>query len=148
MTAPGGKSAGGDMAIQPNDDAACLYLLREHLDEICAYICRMRDHGSRHHEFSPSIDIYEALEQYVIEVDLPGLSEDDLTVTVSNCTLRIEGSKPQGKNGPAVNFICLERRFGRFARTVEIPAAFDPATLQKSFARGVLTLRVDRRIKD
>lgn len=135
------------MTIQPNDDAAWLYLLRQHMDEICNHMFRMRDQGCGRHEFSPAIDIYEALQQYVIEVDLPGFSENDFTLTVINCTVRIEGVKRQEKNDPAVNFICLERHFGRFARNVEIPAAFDPGSLQKSFQRGVLTLRIDRKLE-
>lgn len=136
------------MAIQPNDDAAWLYLFRQHMDEICSYMFRMREQGFGHHEFSPPVDIYESLHQYVIEVDLPGFSENDFTTTVINGTVCIEGNKRQGKNDPAVNYICLERHFGRFVRNVEIPVAFDPGTLQKAFQRGVLTLRVDRRMKD
>lgn len=135
------------MTIQPNDDAAWLYLLRQHMDEICNYMFRMRDQGCGRHEFLPAIDIYESLHQYVIEVDLPGFSENDFTLTVVNCTVRIEGLKRQEKNDPAVNFICLERHFGRFTRNVEIPAAFDPGSLQKSFQRGVLTLRIDRKLE-
>jgi len=133
------------MTIQPNDDAAWLHLLRQHMDEICNYMFRMRDQGCGRHEFSPAIDIYESLQQYVIEVDLPGFSENDFTLTVINSTVRIEGVKRQEKNDPAVNFICLERHFGRFARNVEIPAAFDPARLTKTFERGVLVLRIGRK---
>jgi len=106
---------------------------------------RMREQGCGRHEFSPAIDIYESSQQYVIEVDLPGFSETDFTLTFINSAVRIEGVKRQGKNDPAVNFICLERHFGRFARNVDIPAAFDPATLTKSFERGVLVLRIAKK---
>lgn len=133
------------MAIQPNDDAAWLSLFRQHMDEICNYMFRMKDLGCGRHEFSPAIDIYESLHQYVIEVDLPGFSENDFTLTVINGTVRIEGVKRQEKLDSAVNFICLERHFGRFVRTVEIPASFDPGTLQRSFERGVLVLRIARK---
>lgn len=130
------------MTIQPNDDAAWLSLFRQHMDEICNYMFRMKDQVCGRYEFSPAIDIYESSQQYVIEVDLPGFSETDFTLTVMNSTICIEGVKRQEKNHPAVNFICLERHFGRFARNVEIPAAFDPGSLQKSFERGVLTIRI------
>lgn len=133
------------MAIQPNDDAAWLSLFRQHMDEICNYMFRMKDLGCGRHEFSPAIDIYESLHQYVIEVDLPGFSENDFTLTVINGTVRIEGVKRQEKLDSAVNFICLERHFGRFVRTVEIPASFDPGALQRSFERGVLVLRIARK---
>jgi len=132
------------MTIQPNDDAAWLSLFRQHLDEICSYMFRVRDQECGRHEFYPAIDIYESSNQYIIEVDLPGFSENDFTLTVISYTVRIEGVKRQDKYDTAVNYICLERHFGRFHRSVDIPAAFDPGTLQKSFARGVLTLRIGR----
>jgi HSP20 family protein len=133
------------MTIQSNDDAAWPSLFRQHLDEICSYMFRLRDQGCGQHEFSPAIDIYESSNQYVIEVDLPGFSENDFTITVINSTVRIEGVKRQDKNDPAVCYICLERHFGRIHRSVEIPAAFDPGTLQKSFERGMLTLKIGKK---
>jgi HSP20 family protein len=139
---PGVNSAGGDMTIQPNDDAAWLSLFRQHLDEICSYMFRMRDQGCGQREFSPAIDIYESSNQFVIEVDLPGFSENDFTISVISNTVRIEGVKRQDKNDAAISYICLERHFGRFHRSVEIPAAFDPGALQKSFERGVLTIMI------
>lgn len=133
------------MTIQPNDDAAWLSLFRQHMDEMFNYMFRMKDAGCGRHEFSPYIDIYESLHQYVIEVDLPGFSENDFTVTAIGSTLRIEGIKRQGKNDSAVSYICLERHFGRFSRSVEIPAVFDPGSLQKTFARGVLSIRIAKK---
>ena len=133
------------MTIQPNDDAAWPSLFRQQLDEICRYMFRMRAQGCGQHELSPAIDIYESSNQYVIEVDLPGFSENDFTVTVSGATLRIEGIKCQEKVDSAVSYICLERHFGRFSRSVDIPAAFDPGTVRKTFARGVLVIRIKER---
>jgi len=133
------------MAIQPNDDAAWLSLLREHMDEMFNYMFRMKGQGCGQHKFSPYIDIYESLNQYVIEVDLPGFSESDFTISSVGSTLRIEGIKRQDKNNAAVSYICLERHFGRFSRSLEIPATFDPGSIQKTFARGVLTIRIGRK---
>ena len=133
------------MAIQPNDDAAWLSLFRQHMDEMFNYMFRMKDQGCGRHEFSPYIDIYESLNQYVIEVDLPGFSENDFTIIIIGATLRIEGVKRQDKNDSAVSYICLERHFGRFSRSVEIPAAFDPVCMQKTFEKGVLAIRIDKK---
>jgi HSP20 family protein len=115
------------------------------MDEMFSYMFRMNDEGCSLHEFSPYIDIYESLGQYVIEVDLPGFSENDFTVTTVGSTLRIEGVKCQDKNNSAVSYICLERHFGRFSRSVEIPAVFDPGSLQQTFARGVLSIRIGKK---
>ena len=133
------------MTIQSNDNTNWPSFFRQHMDDICSYMFRMRDQGCSQYELSPAIDIYDSSNQYVIEVDLPGFSENDFTITISNNTVRIEGVKRQDKNDTAVCYICLERHFGRFLRSVEIPAAFDPGTLQKSFERGMLTLRIAKK---
>ena len=135
------------MTIQPNDDAAWLSLFRQHMDEMFNYMFRMKDQGCGQHEFSPYIDIYESFHQCVIEIDLPGFSENDFTITSIGSILRIEGIKRQDKNDTNVSYICLERHFGRFSRSVEIPASFDPGSLQKTFGRGVLSIRIAKKRK-
>lgn len=134
------------MKIQPNDDAAWLSLFRQHMDEMFNYMFRIRDQGCGRHEFSPYIDIYESLNQYVIEVDLPGFSENDFSIAYTGSALRIEGIKRQEKYGAAVSYICLERHFGRFSRSVEIPAAFNQGNLQKTFEKGVLSIRIGKKL--
>ena len=133
------------MAIQPNDDAAWLSLFRQHMDEMFNFMFRMKDEGCRQHEFSPYIDIYESLNQYVIEVDLPGFSDNDFSIITIGATLRIEGVKRQDKNDSTVSYICLKRHFGRFSRSIEIPAAFDPVCMQKTFEKGVLAIRIGKK---
>jgi HSP20 family protein len=91
------------------------------------------------------MDIYESAGSYVIEMDLPGFSESDFTVTVIGSALRIDGVKRQEKAEAAMSYICLERHFGRFSRSIEIPSAFDPGRMQISHARGVLVLTVPQR---
>ena len=133
------------MAIQPNDDAAWLSLFRQHMDEMFNYMFRMREQGCPGHEFSPYIDVYEASDQFVIEVDLPGFSENDFNISYVGSTLRIEGIKRQEKSDSAVSYICLERHFGRFSRSVEIPGIFDPAKIRTAYERGVLSIKVAKR---
>lgn len=133
------------MAIQPNDDAAWLSLFRQHMDEIFNYMFRIREQGVGEHDFSPYIDIFESSNQLVIEVDLPGFSANDFNITPIGSTLRINGVKRQEKSSPAISYICLERHFGRFSRSVEIPNAFDPGSMQNSFERGVLSIRISKK---
>lgn len=133
------------MAIQPNDDSAWLSLFRQHMDEMFNYMFRMREQGCPRQEFSPYIDIYESSNQYVIEVDLPGFSENDFNISSVGSTIRIEGVKRQEKSDSAVSYLCLERHFGRFSRSIEIPGSFDPAKIRAAYERGVLSIKVAKR---
>ena len=133
------------MAIQPNDSAAWISVFRQYMDEMFNHIFHMREQGGGLHDFSPLVDIYEAAGFFVIELDLPGFSENDFCVNVVGSSIRIEGVKKYDKSESAMSYICLERHFGRFSRTIEIPPAFDQGCLKAVYERGVLSIRVPRR---
>lgn len=132
------------MALQPNDAAAWISIFRQHMDEMFNYIFHMKEHGGCHHEFSPQIDVYETADAYVIEMDLPGLSPSDFAVSQIGSVVRVEGGKRLEKMDATMNFICLERHFGRFSRSVEIPPHFDVNGARAAYQRGVLRITVAR----
>lgn len=136
---------GGGMAFQPKEDAAWIAVFRQHMDEMFSYIFNVREQSGGGHDFSPLMDIYESSGSYIIEIDLPGFSEKDFTVMVIGSVLRIEGVKRHEKTEAAMSYICLERHFGRFSSTIEIPRTFDPCRLQSRYERGVLALTVPPR---
>lgn len=133
------------MAFQPSDDAAWLSLLRQQMDEMFTCLFKMKEQGFVNPEFTPHIDIFESSDMFVIEVDLPGFSEDDFSLSINASTLRIEGVKRIDKSAGAMSYICLERHFGRFLRTIEIPAIFNPANRSTEYERGVLTIRIAKK---
>jgi HSP20 family protein len=133
------------MAPQPNDSAAWISVFRQYMDEMFNHIFHMRDHGGALHEFSPLVDIYESAGHFVIELDLPGSSENDFCVNVAGSSIRIEGFKRHDKSESAMSYICLERHFGRFSRTIEIPPDFEPGCKKAVYERGVLSVRVPKR---
>ncbi|HZV82909.1 MAG TPA: Hsp20/alpha crystallin family protein [Geobacteraceae bacterium] len=132
------------MALQPNDAAAWISIFRQHMDEMFNHIFHMKEHGGCHHEFSPHIDVYETADAYVIEMDLPGLSENDFAVSQLGSVIRVEGIKRLEKMDATMGFICLERHFGRFSRSVEIPAQFDVNGARAAYERGGLRIVVPR----
>jgi HSP20 family protein len=131
------------MALQPNDAAAWIAIFRQHMDEMFNYIFHMKEQGG-HHEFSPHMDIYETADTFVVEFDLPGVTPQDFAVSQAGTVIRVEGVKPLEKMDMAMNFICLERHFGRFSRSIEIPPQFDPAAAKGKYERGVLSIIVPR----
>lgn len=133
------------MAALPSDPKDMLLLFRRQIREIFAHLATL-EHGDAkgEGEFSPPMDMYESSDCLVIELDLPGFAREDLTVTVCCSMLVLEGVKrvdPPPKEG---RFICLERRFGRFCRTVEIPPDVDRNGIRAALARGVLTVTLPK----
>lgn len=128
------------MALQPSDASAWISIFRQHMDEMFNYIFHMKELGGGHHEFSPQIDVYETADSHMVEVDLPGFSVGDFAVAIVGSSIRIEGVKRQEKTDMAMNYICLERNFGRFSRVIELPQQFDANGAKAKYERGVLTI--------
>lgn len=87
--------------------------------------------------WSPRIDIVEREEEIVVKVDLPGMSREDIDLSVRGNVLVISGERKEGaETGRA--YYCRECRYGGFRRTVTIPPAVDIDKIDASYKEGVL----------
>jgi HSP20 family protein len=83
--------------------------------------------------FSPAIDIAVENDNVVVKADLPGLSKDDVSVTLQGNYLTIRGEKKQETEQKETNYFLSERAYGSFARTIEPPLAVDPNKIVARF---------------
>lgn len=91
--------------------------------------------------FIPTIDVSEDEKEIHITAELPGLSEKDITLTVRENALVIEGEKKREHEEKKENFYRRETSYGSFHRVITLPAEVDEAKAQAKFEKGVL--RVD-----
>ncbi len=95
----------------------------------------------------PALDVTESDTAYTLSFDLPGLSKDQLKVTVQGRRVSLEASAAatnEAKEGERV--IYRERSAVHYARTVSLPAEVDQATSTAKFENGVLTLTLAKRV--
>jgi HSP20 family protein len=92
----------------------------------------------------PSIDVYESSDDLVIEMEIPGVIQEDVNVEIIGNTLRISGMKKDPLSGGGVRYIRMERSFGGFSRELEIPERFNVENIDAKFKDGVLTVRIAR----
>jgi HSP20 family protein len=92
----------------------------------------------------PSIDVYESSEDLFIEMEIPGVIQEEVNVEIIGNTLRISGMKQDPLSGGGVRYIRMERSFGRFSRELEIPERFNLEKIDAKFKDGVLTVRIAR----
>jgi HSP20 family protein len=101
--------------------------------------------------FAPGMDLAETRTEIVIRLDLAGVQENDVRVSISGRFLRVEGVKrePDFLNKEAVRFLLLERAYGSFRKQVELHWVIDPKSVTASMANGILTVilpkLIDRR---
>ena len=95
----------------------------------------------------PAVDLGQSEDAYTVVVDLPGLTKDDINVTVEDRTLSLSGERvfvdtaEQGEeNGRS--FDRIERAYGKFSRTFYLPSNVDPTQVSASFQDGVLTIEI------
>jgi HSP20 family protein len=91
-------------------------------------------------EYQPVVDVYETNDSLVFEVDLPGISPDDVLVKVYDDIVIIEGVKRE-RRGERRNYLCMERKFAGFRRILTMPIRVDAAAGKASYSEGVLMVR-------
>ena len=133
------------MSVMPKDPLDWLTLFRQQINEIFTFLSTLElKDTAGDHEQAPFLDIFETADEYVIEVELPGFERSDISLNICCNMLVIEGLKREEKRGKQVNYICMERRFGRFCRAAEIPPAFDTKGVRAKYDRGVLAVAFPR----
>ena len=94
----------------------------------------------------PPVDIYQNGEhELVLKAELPGLSREDIEITVDNGTLSIKGEKKLGGEVKDEEFHRIERQYGAFSRSFSLPNTVDPSKVGADFRNGVLTIRLPLR---
>ena len=80
--------------------------------------------------------------------ELPGMEEKDVEVTLSEGVLTIRGEKKIDHEEKGKGFHMVERSYGSFSRSLELPAGIDPETIKATLEKGVLTVSIPKRAAD
>lgn len=92
----------------------------------------------------PNTDVIESDKEIEITAELPGLQEKDVQVNVADNVLTIKGEKKSEKEEKDKNYRLLERSYGSFSRSVELPAGTNPDAIKASISNGVLKVVVPK----
>ena len=88
----------------------------------------------------PRMNIEDKGNEIRVTAELPGVSEDDVEVTLDDDMLIIAGEKRQEEEVDEGGMRLVERAFGRFRRAIQLPFAPDPDRVEAQFRDGVLTI--------
>lgn len=88
----------------------------------------------------PRLDVSEDDKAFRVTVELPGMSDKDVAVTVDERVLTVRGEKKEEKEQKDKNLFRSERAFGSFLRSIELPSDVDSAKIEAKFKDGVLTI--------
>ena len=94
---------------------------------------------------TPAMDVIEDADAYKLTAELPGMTEKDIEVVVSDGMLTLKGEKKQEKEQKDKNYYMSERAYGAFERSFTLPEGVDRDKVGAEFTKGVLTITLPKK---
>jgi HSP20 family protein len=95
--------------------------------------------------FAPPVDVYEDEHNITLKIEVPGIDEKDINVSIENNTLTVHGERKFEKDEKEENFHRVERRYGSFTRSFTLPNTVDPEQVSAHYEKGVLKIRLAKK---
>ena len=95
-------------------------------------------------EWHPQLDLYETDTAFILEADLPGVTEQEVSVEIEGSDLVLHGQRASARVATQDCFHCHERRSGRFVRRLRLTASVDPVQIRAEFVDGVLRVTIPK----
>jgi len=95
--------------------------------------------------FIPPVDVMENDNNIMVQVELPGVREEDVEVRIENNMLTISGERRLENEEQRDNFLRVERAYGRFYRSFTLPSNIDPENVKATFDNGILKITIPKR---
>jgi HSP20 family protein len=92
----------------------------------------------------PPVDIQETAEAYRLVAELPGMTKEDINITLENNVLRLSGERKFEKDIKKDGYQRVERTYGTFARAFTLPSQVNHDKVEASFENGLLTISVPK----
>lgn len=94
----------------------------------------------------PPVDIIDDNKEFKLEVELPGLDENDIKVNIyDNDMLVIRAEKQASKKDKGRNYITHEISYGSYERTIRLPDSVDQSQVKASFKKGMLWVTIPKK---
>jgi HSP20 family protein len=94
--------------------------------------------------WAPALDISERKDAYLASVELPGVKLEDLTISLDDGLLTIQGERSFADDASEEQYLRVERRYGAFRRSITLPAHVMADAVEASFEDGVLQILVPK----
>ena len=94
--------------------------------------------------YIPRVNISEDPTNIYVHAELPGLSKDDVKITVTDGVLTLRGEKKHESKQEGRNFHRIERRYGEFVRQFTLPENIKEEAMSASFVNGVLEISIPK----
>jgi len=94
--------------------------------------------------WAPGVDISETKDVIIVVAEVPGMKKEDIKVTVQDNILTLKGEKKQEKEEKETNYHRIERGYGSFVRSLELPTTVQVDKIKAYYKDGVLHITLPK----
>jgi len=95
--------------------------------------------------FAPPVDVYEDEQGVTLKIEVPGIDEKDIDVSIASNTLTVRGERTLEKEEKEENFQRVERQYGSFTRSFTLPNSVNLEQVSAHYNKGVLKIRLAKK---
>ncbi len=95
-------------------------------------------------DWNPALDVYEEKDRVVVIAEIPGMKGEDIEISLHNGVLSISGERKEEKDVADGESRRQERFFGRFSRSVTLPALIQSAEVTATYTDGLLRVNLPK----
>ncbi len=94
--------------------------------------------------FTPVFDVSETEKELIVKAEVPGMDKKDINISLSDGILTITGEKKQAQEDKNENYHCVERRYGKFSRSMRLPLEVEVNKVGATYKDGVLKITLPK----
>jgi HSP20 family protein len=111
-------------------------------NEMSRFMNGLEGNGRATQSWIPTADVWETEQELVYAFDLPGISEDAISVELDDGALTITAEREREQSVEEGRYYRFERRFGAFTRTIGLPQGVTDESVSASYRNGVLEVHI------
>lgn len=92
----------------------------------------------------PCVDVSETKDNVIINAEIPGMSKEDVKVSVQDNILTLSGEKKQEREQKDANYHRIERSYGSFSRSFTLPTSVQPDKVKATYKDGMLKITLPK----
>ena len=92
----------------------------------------------------PVVDMYETIDDLVVNVELPGVGEKDISLSITGDLLTVKGEREFNPQQSDDNYLHMERVYGKFERSIRLPMPAQADRVSATYRDGVLEVRLPK----
>jgi HSP20 family protein len=118
-------------------------VLRNEMDKVFDNFSRgfeLESFGKAPGMFQPKVNVADGEKEIMVTVEIPGMDEKDIELSLTKDALTIKGEKKEEKEEKGKNYHRMERSYGSFSRTLLLPVEINTDKAEAAYKKGVLTI--------